>query len=331
MISQKNSAGSNHCSMKPKIKINFEDFWHPNTTEAIRENPIFRLLSKNFELELTENPDFLIYSFLGVKFLKYKCIKIFYTGENIRPNFDECDYAFSFDYPVTEKNYRLPLYKLYPEDFEKLEGRLSGIDSLMNEKRKFCNFLYSNKKAPERNEFFLKLQKYKKVDSGGKTKNNLGYLVDDKIAFLRKYKFTIAFENSSYPGYTTEKILHPLIANSIPIYWGNPLVARDFNPKSFINCHDYENFEDVIERIIEVNTNDDLYEEYLREPAFTDNVENEYISEANILGRFEEIFSNKNIELAAKNTDIIKYCLRVSISKELKKLLRKFLLPQKKI
>jgi len=56
--------------MKPKIKINFEDFWHPNTTEAIQENPIFRLLSKGFELELVENPDFLIYSCFGKRYLK---------------------------------------------------------------------------------------------------------------------------------------------------------------------------------------------------------------------------------------------------------------------
>jgi len=156
--------------------------------------------------------------------------------------------------------------------------------------------------------------------------NNLGYFVDDKIAFLRNYKFTIAFENSSHPGYTTEKILHPFVANSIPIYWGNPLVAKDFNPKSFINCHDYINFEEVIEKIIEIDTDDDLYQEYLREPVFTGNVENEYINEANILGRFGKIFSNKNIEQVAKHNDIIKYYLRLSVTKELKKLLRKSLL-----
>jgi len=151
------------------------------------------------------------------------------------------------------------------------------------------------------------LQKYKKVDSGGKLLNNIGYLVDDKVAFLRQYKFTIAFENSCYPGYTTEKILHAFIADSIPIYWGNPLISRDFSPKSFINCHDYNSFDEVIERVIEVDTNNDLYIEYLTEPPFNGNRENEYVNEDNILRRFEHIFSNNDITLVAKKTDILKF------------------------
>ena len=316
--------------MKPKIKINFEDFWHPRTTEAIRKNPLFQLLSKRFELELVDKPDFLIYSCFGKEFLKYKCVRIFYTGENVRSNFNECDYAFSFDYPVTEKNYRLPLYRLYLKVFEKLRSSKINVDinSIINEKRKFCNFLYSNPRAQERIEFFHKLQGYKQVDSGGRLMNNVGFFIEDKIDFFRQYKFTIAFENSSYPGYTTEKILHAFVANSIPIYWGNPLVAKDFNTKSFINCHEYDSFEEVIERIIEVDTHDDLYQEYLREPAFPGNVENKHVNEANILERFEIIFSNKNIELSARDTDIIKYYAHSLDKKLINKLLspfRKFL------
>ena len=38
---------------------------------------------------------------------------------------------------------------------------------------------------------------------------------------------TIAFENSSFPGYTTEKIFEPMLEGSIPIYWGNPRVDED--------------------------------------------------------------------------------------------------------
>jgi len=71
------------------------------------------MLSKYYELELTKDkPDFLLYSCFGYDYLKYNCIRIFYAGENVRPNFDECDYAFSFDYPITERNFRLPLYRL---------------------------------------------------------------------------------------------------------------------------------------------------------------------------------------------------------------------------
>ena len=103
--------------------------------------------------------------------------------------------------------------------------------------RGFCSFLYSNEKARERIDFFHRLSEVGRVDSGGKVLNNIGYRVEDKLKFYGKYKFSIAFENSQFPGYTTEKILHAFMANTVPIYWGNPLVGNDFNPDSFINCH----------------------------------------------------------------------------------------------
>lgn len=92
-----------------------------------------------------------------------------------------------------------------------------------------------------------------------------------KLEFQSQCKFSIAFENTTSPGYTTEKILHAFISNTIPIYWGDPEVTKDFNPKAFINCHDFENFEAVIERIKEVDNNDELYLTILKEPPFVDN------------------------------------------------------------
>ena len=68
----------------------------------------------------------------------------------------------------------------------------------------------------------------------GRVLNTLGHRVADKQAFLRDYKFTIAFENESHPGYTTEKIVEPMLADSIPIYWGDPLVGTDFEVESWL-------------------------------------------------------------------------------------------------
>ncbi len=295
--------------MRQKIKINFEDFWHHNSFATIqKENPIFKLLSARFDLELSKEPDFLIYSCFGKNFLKYNCVRIFYTGENIRPNLNECDYAFSFDYPITERNYRLPLYILYDGYKELKRNSLNfDLENKLSEKQRFCNFVYSNKKGKERVEFFEKLQKYKKVDSGGKIKNNLGCLIKDKLSFLQQYKFTIAFENSSYPGYTSEKLLQAFVTNTIPIYWGNPLIHMDFNTKSFINCHEYNNFEEVIERVIEVDNDDSLYREYITQSPIILNVENEYLSEINIIKRFAKIFSNRNLIFADKKKNILRY------------------------
>jgi len=60
--------------MKQRVKINFKDFWHADNKRNIRQNSIFQLLSKKFDLVLSDKPDFLIYSCFGKKFLKYKCV-----------------------------------------------------------------------------------------------------------------------------------------------------------------------------------------------------------------------------------------------------------------
>ncbi len=265
------------------------DFWPVFKKE---DNYFVNLLKKYYEVEISNNPDYLFYSVFGCKFLEYDCIKIFFTGENIRPNFRQCDYAFSFDYENhAGKNYRLPLYALYsgigdltaPKDPEEIAG----------EKKKFCNFVNSNPRAKRRIRFYEKLSKYKKVDSGGRVLNNVGGPVADKLEFIKNYKFTIAFENESYPGYTTEKIFQPMRMNSIPIYWGNPLVNTDFNTQSFINCHEFKNDEEIIQRIIEIDKNEELYLKYLSAPWFEGNKLNKFIDEDNVIKQFKKIFDSK--------------------------------------
>ncbi len=121
--------------------------------------------------------------------------------------------------------------------------------------------------------------------------NNVGYQVPDKLAFQSASKFAIAAENCSSPGYTTEKIVQAMAAHTIPIYWGDPLVTRDFNPKAFINCHDYPSFEAVAQRVAEIDQDDALWCEIMSEPWFRDGREPEYLKQASILDFFEHIFS----------------------------------------
>lgn len=253
--------------MKNKIKINFTDFW-PQFDK--KNNYFFRLLSCKFNVEISKNPDYIFFSVFGNQHRKFNCKKIFYTGENFLPPLDYCDWSFSFDFLDDIRNYRLPIYLLdgayYGLQREKV------IESYMA-KRKFCNFVASNGSCIERNNFVSKLSKYKKVDCGGQWMNNIGYTVSNKNKFQSEYKFSIAFENSAYryqhPGYTTEKIKDPMIVNSIPLYWGNPLVNRDFNTQSFINFYDFHSSDDMIDYVIELDKNDEKYLEVLKNPWFT--------------------------------------------------------------
>ena len=131
--------------------------------------------------------------------------------------------------------------------------------------------LVSNGKAKERIDFFHELSKYKKVDSGGKYLNNINRSIDNKMDFIKDYKFVISFENSSSPGYTTEKLIEPMYANAIPLYWGNPAVHKDFNVNSFINIQSPADYGDAINQIIELDTNDDKYMQMVEQPWFNNN------------------------------------------------------------
>jgi hypothetical protein len=254
--------------MKKKIKINFSDFWGGFDKT---NNYFYNLLKDDFDVIITDNPDYLFFSIFGNKHLNYKCKKIFYTGENIAPPLHYCDYSFSFDYLDDERNYRIPHYLLYDGYYELQRPKI--IDESLA-KRKFCNFVVSNNGCQERNHFYTELSKYKKVDSGGRFANNLGYAVDNKVKFQSEYKFSIAFENNAYrpqhPGYTTEKIMEPMTVNSIPIYWGNPEIGKEFNTKSFINVYDFDSIDSVINYIEYLDNNDKKYLELLNQPWFTE-------------------------------------------------------------
>ena len=265
--------------IRNKIKIDFVDFWGGFEKN---NNYFYNLLSKDFDVEISSNPDFLFYSVFGSSNLSYKCIKIFFSGENIGPDYNNCDYSMCHDFINDERHYRLPLYILTGGYYELVDKSVDN--SLLN--RKFCNFIVSNGASLVRNNFFSKLCKYKMIDSGGRFMNNIGYLVGDKLKFQSNYKFSIAFENDAYrpnrDGYTTEKILEPMKVNSIPIYWGNTLITKDFNTKSFINYHDFNSEDDIIDYIIYIDNNDDEYMKVMREPWLNDNKIVESLKEENI-------------------------------------------------
>nr|MBI1230048.1 glycosyltransferase [Cytophagales bacterium] len=255
------------------LKINFVDFPFDFNRE---QNFFLELLKTKYEVELSDSPEILFYGNYGQEYLKYNCLKVFYSSENVRPDFRFCDFSFSFDYDSNPKNFRLPLFVLHAKLEELTQNK--DLNQVKSNKNRFCNFVYSNPKATERNHFFELLNAYKKVDSPGQVFNNMPnifagkrYDYKTKIEFLNHYKFTLAFENESYPGYTTEKILHPMQVNSIPIYFGNPRIEEDFNTASFINVHDFATFQEAIDFIIKVDNDDELYKEILRQPYFIHN------------------------------------------------------------
>lgn len=248
------------------INIKYVDFW-PNFD--YHNDLLFQMLDKSeqFTPIISDAPDYIVYSTFGKEHLKYECIRIFFAGEEQSPDFNVCDYAIGFDYiEFGDRYFRLPLMyqPLYRDDFLKMVNRETNLKG----KNNFCSFVYSNPEAdPFRENFFDELSKYKQVDSGGRYRNNVGGPVLDKFEFESTHKFSIAFENVKHPGYTTEKIMQAFAAGTVPIYWGDPLVAEMFNAKAFINIVDYPDVNSAIERIKYLDTYDDEYLSVLEEPV----------------------------------------------------------------
>lgn len=282
------------------VKIKFTDF---DAYFEPMQHWVTKTLQKKYRVELTDDPDFLFYGpwgaeqgskNYGLDHRNYNCVKIFCGGEPVSPDFNECDYAFGFEpifyegrymqYPVGDCNSP----GIYNVD-KSIQDR-SRISEKMFD-RKFCNFIYSQdwmgEGAPLRRDFCQALMKYKHVDCPGYILNNMprdsistrwtggacgnGTVLpgwsNGKLQFIKDYKFTIAFENTSFPGYTTEKLVHPFQAYSIPIYWGNPEVAKLFNPEAFVNCNEYDNdFDAIIARIRELDTDREQYLKMLSQP-----------------------------------------------------------------
>ncbi len=81
-----------------------------------------------------------------------------------------------------------------------------------------------------------------------------------------------------------------MLANALPIYCGNPEVHCDFNEKSFINCHRFEDLDAVVERVIEIDQDDELYLSYMSKPYLKEGGYLEGLSERALIEFFNRVF-----------------------------------------
>ena len=247
----------------------------------------------DFEFTPAADADYVFHSCFGYDVLKYAGVRIFVTGENVSPNFNISDYAMAFDRMEFGDRYCwLPLIKLYREAYASLTAPRPPANEILPTKTGFCAYVMSSTRdsAPERTTVFEALSRYKPVSSGGKWNNNVGGPVPKKLAFQSSHKFVLAIENCSYPGYLTEKFSEAAQANAVPIYWGDPTIADLFNPKAFVNCHDYGTLDEVVARVKEIDSNDDLYRQMLSEPWFPGGIEPECLRDETYARFLRHIF-----------------------------------------
>ena len=264
---------------KPNLRLGFTDYFSP-LDEFFTD-----VLSEAFTIIRDDkNPDYLIFcdETFGQNNRSYdpnKTVKIFFTGENRRPQAYPCHFAISFDHSTNDRLYRLPLYVVDNWVHVKKIGLPDVRDiqrnGMASDKTGFCSFVVANSGCiPRNNIFHFISQKYKQVDSGGPLFNNTGVVLPrdginaqkSKFDFIKSRKFNICYENGAYPGYVTEKLFQALYTNTIPIYWGSPTVEMDFNSKAFISRHDYLSDDEMLEDIVALDQNDGLYNAMLSQP-----------------------------------------------------------------
>jgi hypothetical protein len=185
------------------------------------------------------------------------------------------------------KNYYFPLWVQFVNWFYESQPRQGDPDyfcdpDLFNGKkrrsftakdRKFCSLINNWDPSGNRKEVHDILMAKNHVDCYGSLFNNtggkMGGTQSTKCELLKDYKFSIAFENLKHSGYNTEKIIQPIEAGCIPVYWGGERVRDYFNPKSYINVDDFNSMEEVVDEMLRIDSNDELFEEMVSTQPFT--------------------------------------------------------------
>ena len=262
-------------------------------------------IADRYDLEITEerDADYIFHSHSGYDVLRYPGVRIFFTGECVSPNFNISDYALAFD-PIEfgDRYCRLPLIKLL-SSYPHLQTPRLPSNEVLSKKTGSCAYVMSNTKnsASEREQLVDALNTYKPVAMGGKWRNNVGGPVADKIQFQSAYKFVLAIENYSAPGYLTEKFADAAASNAIPIYWGDPSITKYLNPKAFINCHDFNSLEQLVAYIREIDQNNDAYRTILSEPWFPNNLEPQEWQDATFTNFLCHIFDQPHHQAYRRN------------------------------
>lgn len=265
------------------MKFSFLDFWdgfQPNNNFFI---DLFReILGDGVEVSPPQEADVIIYSCFGRQnhrsFDKDKVIKIFYTGENLRPNYKECTYSFTFDFDDYQgRNIRIPLWLLQldwydKKDYENPKYVIPLTDLEKNQftsipKTKFCA-LINNNLFDNRVECMKKLSTYKAVDGFGKHFGNWFYGEKRKMEILSSYRFSICFENTMSPGYYTEKLIHSKLSGNIPLYWADDRIAEDFNTEAFLNLSKFGSMDQLVQAAIQIDQNEEAYNHLSNQPLW---------------------------------------------------------------
>ncbi len=261
------------------IKVKYVGFWEDFDP---KQATFTQLIAKHYNIVECDDPDYIICSMFGrtrYEFCRYPQVRIFYSLENYVPNFNVVDYGVSsYHLQLGDRHAYCPIcIDPYHRSEELAHRKKHFTKEDLQQKPHFANFIASHESEHNiRGDFFKKLCEYKKILSAGSYLNNMpngetvSWTDNSKFNLQKQCKFTLCFESTQHSDFITEKITDAFYADTVPIYFGSTDASEIFNPKAFIDCSKFDSFEAAIERIKEIDSNDDLYLQMLNEPVFKD-------------------------------------------------------------
>lgn len=207
---------------------------------------------------------------------------IAFIWENVRPNYELYRFSISSDFDSYDgRNCRVPVWygqinwsdafrptesRAYNHNYEApltLDLLLRPHERIEPARDKFCCFVSRYREA-HRAFAVEALSRIEPLDIFGGVSGEP--LCRSKYEILPDYRFNLCFENSIFPGYYTEKIVHAWGAGCIPLYWSDPWFTADFNPRAMINRIDFPSLEAFVAYVAEVDTSPQRRAAFLREP-----------------------------------------------------------------
>ena len=226
--------------MKPTVRIRTANFF-PGFSDAMCRSHVLMDLAGEFDFVFEGDPDILLINCYSQQPIgETGAVKVGYYTENLAPDLVNCDYFFGCEYTSLINHPRYCKRVYGPLTVHTFDG-CADPEAALAEKTEFCNFIYSSQ-VGHRERFYRALSGYRPVRAPGKSMNNCSDLPARtgadwqvaKKAYLRKFKFTIAFENSRRAGYVTEKLFDAFAVDTVPIYWGDPALDTVVNKDAVV-------------------------------------------------------------------------------------------------
>lgn len=202
--------------------------------------------------------------------------------------------AMGFDYNHAENYRRFPLWLLYifPPDFaarasvQDIQQQLDNMEKLaLLPKKKFAAMVASHDGYASEKKVYGCLHRTSRssiteqiatvgfVHCPGKLLHNDDSLKmvynDDKKSYLKEFLFNICAENASVQGYVTEKIFEAIEGGTIPIYWGTSKPEAEILNQNRIIFWEESKIKEVLQRIQEISSDNEVRQNFLRQPVFT--------------------------------------------------------------